>query len=182
MVLFFISRRCCEGMTYDTMSNIKYKLVFSSKVIYTNNFAAFHRVYFERKNRWFLVNRRNMRHNLSTVPMWQFRSWLQFQYSTGRSDSSGYTHTTKFVKTYIQFSYFLVATKTSKKSATSTAGENVTIVHLTDFHYDALYSEGSSSICTDEICCRNASSVTIYRAGKMVWPWILIENKQIRST
>lgn len=88
------------------MSNIKYKLVFSSKVIYTNNFAAFHRVYFERKNRRFLVNRRNMRHNLSTVPMWQFRSWLQFQYSTGRSDSSGYTHTTKFVKTYNSFFLF----------------------------------------------------------------------------
>ncbi|KAG4074682.1 hypothetical protein HA402_004553 [Bradysia odoriphaga] len=44
----------------------------------------------------------------------------------------------------------------SKKSAISTV-ENITIVHLTDFHYDSLYSEGSSSICTDEICCRNTS-------------------------
>lgn len=35
-----------------------------------------------------------------------------------------------------------------------------TIVHLSDFHYDFEYAEGSSSDCIEEMCCRNTSTVS----------------------
>lgn len=44
---------------------------------------------------------------------------------------------------------------------------NVTIAHLTDFHYDPLYAEGSSSVCKDFVCCRNSSVVSYVHTLKI---------------
>lgn len=37
----------------------------------------------------------------------------------------------------------------------------ITILQLSDFHYDPYYEPGSSSRCIESICCRNSSGVSL---------------------
>lgn len=43
-----------------------------------------------------------------------------------------------------------------------TSSDVIVIAHLTDFHYDAHYEDGSSAECTDFVCCRNISLVRAF--------------------
>lgn len=45
----------------------------------------------------------------------------------------------------------------SKQYPRNSDARNLTILHLTDFHYDPLYAPGSPSECAEQICCHNAS-------------------------
>lgn len=37
------------------------------------------------------------------------------------------------------------------------AGETVNILHLTDFHYDPLYQNGSTAVCEQPLCCQSGN-------------------------
>lgn len=60
---------------------------------------------------------------------------------------------------------FSIATKSPKMYNFNEKSFNsstlMTIAHLSDFHYDPYYANGSSSDCIENICCRNTSIVSI---------------------
>ncbi|XP_055686670.1 sphingomyelin phosphodiesterase 1-like [Lutzomyia longipalpis] len=71
---------------------------------------------------------------------------------------------------------------TSKSSPlTHKSRHNLTILHLTDFHYDPLYAVGSAAECKEQICCRGN---VVPHNGAGFWgdyrgcdsPWHTLEN------
>lgn len=62
--------------------------------------------------------------------------------------------------------------------------KNLTILHLTDFHYDPLYATGSPAQCGESICCRNSSTAQAAATAAGHWgdyaacdtPGWLVEN------
>ncbi|GAB0097654.1 Sphingomyelin phosphodiesterase [Sergentomyia squamirostris] len=83
----------------------------------------------------------------------------------------------------VKFPEVVIPSNVSSK-ATPThnhANHNLTILHLTDFHYDPLYAVGSRGDCQEGICCRGPS---VAEKGAGFWgdyrgcdsPWHTLQN------
>lgn len=68
-------------------------------------------------------------------------------------------HTPKYERQIIGQPKYNLFMQNAKEHHIDDTLSNLTIVQLSDFHYDPYYAEGSSSQCTDDICCRNTSQV-----------------------
>lgn len=76
--------------------------------------------------------------------------------------------------------FYFISKQKSKEYNFEHSSNNITIAHLTDFHYDAFYAEGSSDECTDFVCCRNISKVKAplpFACGSLVRSILRFSNK-----
>lgn len=66
---------------------------------------------------------------------------------------------------------------TESKSEIPAAGDDdLTIVHITDTHYDPHYREGAKAVCVDPVCCRYKQVRRLGLAVVLVFPTSNIPN------